>query len=131
MLANRHGYRAGRYFVGARQEAVAIFIEEFLERTVGLHAVQNHFDGMSDLGIAKRQRFNVRLRAAEGDPKEIGKGHDPAISPDGKTVAFVATGQVWSAPVDGSAKAAQLIHASGHGPGNPGAKPPSEPAPDL
>jgi hypothetical protein len=72
LLANRHGYRASRYFVGARQEAVAIFIEEFLERAVGLHAVQNHFDGMSDLGIAKRQRFNVRLRAAEGDPKEIG-----------------------------------------------------------
>ena len=48
-----------------------------------------------------------------GDPKEVGKGHDPVISPDGKTVAFVTTGQVWSAPLDGSAKPQQLIHARG------------------
>ena len=48
-----------------------------------------------------------------GEPREIGKGSLPAISRDGKTVAFVLSGQVWSAPLDGSAKAAQLIHARG------------------
>ena len=48
-----------------------------------------------------------------GEVKTIGKGHIPALSPDGKTVAFVETDQVWSAPADGTGKAEQLIHARG------------------
>jgi dipeptidyl aminopeptidase/acylaminoacyl peptidase len=50
---------------------------------------------------------------AGGDPKEVGKGHDPVISPDGKTLAYVSGGQVWSAPTDGNKKPEQLIHARG------------------
>ncbi len=49
-----------------------------------------------------------------GEVKKIGKGHSPALSPDGKTVAFVNADQVWSAPADGSGKAEQLIHARGN-----------------
>jgi dipeptidyl aminopeptidase/acylaminoacyl peptidase len=48
-----------------------------------------------------------------GDAKEVGKGHDPAISPDGKTLVYVSSGQVWKAPVDGGNKPEQLIHARG------------------
>ncbi len=50
---------------------------------------------------------------AGGVPREIGKGHSPVISPDCKTVAFISSDQVWSAPLDGTAKAAQLIHGRG------------------
>jgi dipeptidyl aminopeptidase/acylaminoacyl peptidase len=51
--------------------------------------------------------------SAGAAPREIGKGHISAISPDSKTIAFVSGGQLWSAPLEGSAKAAQLIHARG------------------
>ena len=42
-------------------------------------------------------------------PKLLGNGDSPAISPDGKTVAFVRDGAVWSAPADGSSAAKQLF----------------------
>src|SRR5882757_4177517 len=71
-LASRLGHGARRYFVGPRQVAVPILVEELFERAVGLHIVQDLFDGMSDLGIAERQRFDVRLIAAQSDPEEIG-----------------------------------------------------------
>lgn len=58
--------------------------------------------------------FTVPFAPSTGAaPREIGKGHTPAISPDSKTVAFVSGGQLWSAPLDGGAKAAQLVHARG------------------
>ena len=50
---------------------------------------------------------------AGGAPREIGKGHTAAISPDCKTVSFVSSDQVWSAPLDGTSKAAQLIRGRG------------------
>ncbi|HUE22611.1 MAG TPA: prolyl oligopeptidase family serine peptidase [Bryobacteraceae bacterium] len=46
-------------------------------------------------------------------PRLIGEGNQPAVSPKGGLVAFVRKGQVWSAPLDGDQKAAQLIHARG------------------
>ena len=49
-----------------------------------------------------------------GAPKELGKGHLPAIAPDSKTVAFVLSGQVWRANLDGGGKAEQWIHARGN-----------------
>lgn len=48
-----------------------------------------------------------------GQPRKLGEGHSPAISPKGDGVAFVFKGQVWLAKTDGSEKAAQLIHARG------------------
>jgi dipeptidyl aminopeptidase/acylaminoacyl peptidase len=43
----------------------------------------------------------------------MGKGNEPAIAPDNKTVAFVNNGQIWTRAIDASGDAAQLIHARG------------------
>jgi dipeptidyl aminopeptidase/acylaminoacyl peptidase len=49
----------------------------------------------------------------QGAARRIGYGHTPCVSSDGSMVAWVFSGQVWSAPVNGSAVASQLIHARG------------------
>jgi dipeptidyl aminopeptidase/acylaminoacyl peptidase len=48
-----------------------------------------------------------------GDPKKIGEGHSPAVSPKGGAVAYVFKGEIWLAKLDGSDKSEQLIHESG------------------
>jgi dipeptidyl aminopeptidase/acylaminoacyl peptidase len=48
-----------------------------------------------------------------GDPKYLAEGDYPVISPDGKQVAFIKNGQVWAAPVDGSATARRLFTTRG------------------
>jgi dipeptidyl aminopeptidase/acylaminoacyl peptidase len=50
--------------------------------------------------------------AAPGEaPRKIGVGHSPAISPKGDRVAYLLGGQIWSAPLNGSAGAAPLVRA--------------------
>ena len=48
-----------------------------------------------------------------GEPRLVGDGDSPAISPDGKIIVYLNHGQIWSAPTDGSKPAQQLIHARG------------------
>ena len=48
-----------------------------------------------------------------GEPRKIGEGHSPAVSPKGDSVAYVLKGQIWLAKLDGSAKPEQLIHELG------------------
>ncbi len=48
-----------------------------------------------------------------GEPKLLGEGDHPAVSPRGDVVAFVKEQQVWSAPIDGSAEAKKLFTARG------------------
>jgi dipeptidyl aminopeptidase/acylaminoacyl peptidase len=50
---------------------------------------------------------------AGGDPKVLGDGEEPVISPRGDRVAFVKGGRVWTVPIDGSAPAAALFDARG------------------
>ena len=50
---------------------------------------------------------------AGGEPKLIGEGDLPAVSPRGDVVAFEKDHQVWSAPLDGSGAAAKLFTARG------------------
>ena len=50
--------------------------------------------------------------ASGGTPRRIGDGHAPAISPKG-IVAYVLKEQVWSAPLEGSEKPAQLFKGRG------------------
>ncbi len=55
------------------------------------------------------------IPAAGGEPREIGEGYDPAVSRD--RVYFVRSGQIWSEPLEGAEKAAQLVHARGQASG--------------
>jgi len=48
-----------------------------------------------------------------GEPKYLAEGDYPIISPDGKQVAFIKSGQIWAAPVDGSAAARRLFTTRG------------------
>ena len=54
------------------------------------------------------------VSASGGEPRLLGEGHAPAISPDGKTVAYVLKGQLWSTRIDNaSAKPQQLLQTRG------------------
>jgi len=59
----------------------------------------------------KVQIFSVPFDG--GDPKPLGDADEPAISPRGDVVAFIKGGQIWSAPIDGSAPAKQLLTVRG------------------
>lgn len=48
-----------------------------------------------------------------GEPRKIGEGHSPAVSPKGDSVAYVFKGEIWLAKIDGSEKPEQVIHELG------------------
>jgi dipeptidyl aminopeptidase/acylaminoacyl peptidase len=48
-----------------------------------------------------------------GQPRKLGEGRSPAISPNGKQVAFIYKDQIWLAGIEGLVKAQQLIHGEG------------------
>jgi Tol biopolymer transport system component len=45
-----------------------------------------------------------------GEPRKIGEGHSPAVSPKGDSVAYILKGQIWQAKLSGNDKPEQLIH---------------------
>ena len=47
-----------------------------------------------------------------GPPREVGAGHSPTASPAGAQLAFLAGGQIWTAPLNGG-PATQLLHDRG------------------
>jgi len=54
------------------------------------------------------------VAANGGDPRLLGEGHSPAVSPDGKQLAYVVKGQVWSMRLDdANAKPQQLLQTRG------------------
>jgi len=59
----------------------------------------------------KVQIFSVPFDG--GDPKPIADGDEPVVSPRSDVVAFVKGGQIWTAPLDGSAPAKALFTARG------------------
>src|SRR5215475_5666367 len=50
---------------------------------------------------------------AGGDPKLLGEGDEPSISPKSDRVVFVRERAIWSAPLDGSAPAKRFFFARG------------------
>jgi dipeptidyl aminopeptidase/acylaminoacyl peptidase len=46
-------------------------------------------------------------------PERLGEGHSPAVSPKGKSVAFICKGQVWLLKINPVGQATQLIHGEG------------------
>jgi Tol biopolymer transport system component len=54
------------------------------------------------------------VSAEGGEPRLLAEGRDPAISPDGKLVAYISKGQVWGLHLDDAkAKPAQLLQTRG------------------
>ena len=54
------------------------------------------------------------VSAEGGEPRLLAEGRDPAISPDGKLVAYISKGQVWALHLDDAkAKPAQLLQTRG------------------
>ena len=61
---------------------------------------------------AKQQMWEVS--ADSGEPHLLTEGHEPAISPDGKQLAYVLRGQIWALRLDDSkAKPEQLLQTRG------------------
>lgn len=49
-----------------------------------------------------------------GEPRKLGQGYGPVISPAGDQVAFISRGQIWAAHLSGDAgKPVQLLHTRG------------------
>ncbi|MCI0412925.1 prolyl oligopeptidase family serine peptidase [bacterium] len=65
----------------------------------------------SDPAGAKQEVWAVSI--VGGTPIRIGEGSSPAISPDSKTIAFVKSGQIYSAAMQDPKEAKQLLHARG------------------
>src|SRR5580658_692832 len=54
------------------------------------------------------------VSANGGEPRLLGEGHTPAVSPDGKTAAFILKSQLWSIRLDDpAAKPQQLLQTRG------------------
>jgi dipeptidyl aminopeptidase/acylaminoacyl peptidase len=54
------------------------------------------------------------VSAKGGEPRLLAEGHSPAVAPDGKTVAYVSKGQVWTIALDDpKAKPEQLLQTRG------------------
>ena len=61
---------------------------------------------------AQQQVWIVNLAGPESTPvpRLLGEGHSPAVSPDGKTVAYIDKGQVWTVSIAANdAKPEQLL----------------------
>lgn len=65
-------------------------------------------------GLSEPPKQSVWLAALSGgDPRKLGDGHSPAISPRGDMAAFIFEGQIWTARVDGGEPARQAVNARG------------------
>ena len=53
------------------------------------------------------------VAASGGEPRKLAEGKGTAVSPRGDIAAYLKDGQVWTVPLDGKEKPAQLLHMHG------------------
>jgi Tol biopolymer transport system component len=63
-------------------------------------------------GPLEQQLFAVSVNG--GEPRALGEGHSPAVSPKGDLVAYISKDQVWLAHLRGAAKPELLIRERGN-----------------
>jgi dipeptidyl aminopeptidase/acylaminoacyl peptidase len=63
-------------------------------------------------GPLEQQLFAVSVSG--GEPRVLGEGHSPAVSPKGDLVAYLSKDQVWLAHLRGASKPELLIHERGN-----------------
>lgn len=69
---------------------------------------------VNPLGLPTPVRVQVwSIPFAGGEPKSLGDGDQPVVSPNGDQVAFERDNQLWVAPIDASAPAKRLLSAAG------------------
>lgn len=69
---------------------------------------------VNPLGMPTPNRVQVwTVPFSGGEPKSLGEGDAPVVSPKGDVVVFERDRQLWSAPIDGSGAAARIITARG------------------
>jgi len=59
----------------------------------------------------KVQIWSIPFKGGKANP--LGEGISPLISPDGKSVVFQRSGQLWTVPIDGKSEAKKLFSAKG------------------
>jgi Tol biopolymer transport system component len=71
-------------------------------------------DNPNPAGLAEGVEQAIWIAPLTGDPvRKIGEGSVPTVSPQGDRIVFLKGGQIWSAPLTGDGKPAQLIHEKG------------------
>ncbi|MBX7124713.1 MAG: prolyl oligopeptidase family serine peptidase [Cyclobacteriaceae bacterium] len=77
----------------------------------------NWDDGLPVNPAASPTPFKVSVMSVPfggGKTSKLSEGDEPVVSPDGKRVAFVKGGQVWSVPTDGSSESKPLFTSRGN-----------------
>ena len=108
----------GRLFVNGREvsddEDVFPFRPQWTSRTEFIYTADGHIKQRSMTGVVtvvpftanvtlKRSAYTIQHRALEpSDPQPVTGIVTPAVSPDGRSIAFIAMGDAWVLPRDGA-----------------------------
>ncbi len=111
--------RLTSYLVDDGQELTSIQISPDGSRVVFVRGGDHGSNWDDELPVNVMQRpvppvvQILSIPFAGGDATVLGDGAAPLISPAGGVVAFTKGGQIWTAPIDGSAPAKRLFEANG------------------